>query len=401
MGAPAVHPPVYLDHHATTPVDARVLDAMLPYFTERFGNAANRHYRQGWEADAAVEEARGQVAALLGARTREIVFTSGATEANNLGIVGACRALKDRGRHVVTAATEHKSVLDTCRALEGDGWRVTVLPVDREGLVDPSLVADALTPETALVSVMAANNEIGVLQPVAEIGALCRARGVVFHSDAVQAVGKVPFEVESTQVDLASITAHKIYGPKGVGALYVRRGRPRVELEPLVHGGGQERGLRSGTLNVPGIVGFGAAAAIAAAGREAEAARVGALRDRLLAGLQRELDGVQVNGSLTARLPHNLHVSFAWVDGEALITSVVEQVAISSGSACASGSQEPSHVLKALGLGRDAAWGSIRFGLGRATVEADVDLAVAVVSAAVRRLRALSPLAGDAAGGRA
>jgi cysteine desulfurase len=400
MAATSVQRPVYLDHHATTPVDARVLDAMLPYFTERFGNAANRHYRQGWEADEAVEAARGQVAALLGARAREIVFTSGATEANNLAIVGACRALADRGRHVVTVATEHKAVLDTCHALGAEGWRVTVLPVDREGLIDPSAVADALTPETALVSVMAANNEIGVLQPVAEIGTLCRARGVVFHTDAVQAVGKVPFDVDAAHVDLASVTAHKMYGPKGIGALYVRRGRPRVELEPLVHGGGQERGLRSGTLNVPGIVGFGAAAAIAAAGREAEAARVGALRDRLLAGLRAELDGVQVNGSLAARLPHNLHVSFAGVDGEALITSVVEQVAVSSGSACASGSQEPSHVLKALGLGRDAAWGSIRFGLGRATTGADVDLAVQVVVGAVRRLRALSPLAEGAASGR-
>jgi cysteine desulfurase len=401
MAAPSLSRPVYLDHHATTPVDARVLEAMLPFFTERFGNAANRHYRHGWEANEAVETARQQVADLIGARAKEIIFTSGATEANNLAILGACRALSDRGRHVVTVATEHKAVLDTCRALEADGWRVTVLPVGRDGLVDVAVVADALTPETALVSVMAANNEIGVLQPIAEIGPLCRARGVVFHTDAVQAVGKVPFDVEAAQVDLASITAHKVYGPKGVGALYVRRGRPRVELEPLVHGGGQERGLRSGTLNVPGIVGFGVAAALAAQEREAEAVRVGALRDRLLTGLQRTLEGVQVNGSMTARLPHNLHVSFAWVDGEALITGVVEQVAVSSGSACASGSQEPSHVLQALGLGRDAAWGSIRFGLGRGTTEADVDLAVDVVSAAVRRLRALSPLAEGAASARA
>lgn len=383
--------PRYLDYHATTPVDPRVVEAMLPYFTEQFGNPASRQYRQGWTANEAVETARGQVAALIGARAKDLVFTSGATEANALAIMGACRAARSRGRHIITVATEHKAVLETCRALGREGWSVTELPVDAEGLITPEAVEAALTPDTVLVSVMAANNEIGVLQPLAAIGAVCRARGVLLHTDAVQAAGKVPFDVEAAQVDLASLTAHKLYGPKGVGVLYVRRGKGRVDLEPLVHGGGHERGLRSGTLNVPGIVGFGAAAALALASRDAEAARLAPLRDALLDGLRRAVPGVSVNGSMTARLPHNLHVGFGGIDGDALMTSLADDLAVSSGSACSSGSQEPSHVLRA--LGPDAARrASLRFGLGRWTTDDDITAAVEAVSAAVRRLRALSPV---------
>ncbi|MGE0362721.1 MAG: cysteine desulfurase family protein [Vicinamibacterales bacterium] len=387
----AAERPLYLDHHATTPVDPRVLDAMLPYFTEAFGNASSRQHRYGWQAEEAVERARQQVATLVGARAKEIVFTSGATEANNLAIRGVVAARRGRGAHVVTVATEHHAVLDTCRALAADGCEVTVLPVDRDGLVDPDRFAAALTDRTVLASVMAANNEIGVLQPLDALSRACRARGVWLHTDAVQAAGHVPFDVEASGVDLASFTAHKLYGPKGVGALYVRRA-PKVEIDAQLTGGGQERGLRPGTLNVPGIVGFGAAAALGAALLATEGPRVAALRDRLLTALGDGLDAVSVNGSMTARLPHNLHVSFAGIDSDALMAALADDLAVSAGSACASGSREPSHVVKALGLGKAEAWGAVRFGLGRSTTAADVDVAAATVIAAVRRLRAVSPV---------
>jgi len=383
--------PVYLDFHATTPVDPRVLQAMLPYFNHLFGNASSRQHRFGWQADEAVERARHQVATLIGAKAKEIVFTSGATEANNLAIRGAVAARRDRGNHVVTVATEHHAVLDTCKALERDGCRVTVLPVERDGLVDPERFAAALADDIVLASVMAANNEIGVLQPIAALSRACRARGVWLHTDAVQAVGRVPVDVEALGVDLASLTAHKLYGPKGAGALYVRRAS-KVELTPLFAGGGQERGIRPGTLNVPGIVGFGAAAELCGQELPAEGPRVAALRDRLLAALQAGLDAVTVNGSLSARLPQNLHVSFAGVDGEALMTGLADDVAASSGSACASGSREPSHVVKALGLGAAEQWGAVRFGLGRTTTDDEVTFAAERVVALVQRLRALSPV---------
>ncbi len=383
--------PVYLDFHATTPVDPRVLQVMLPYFNHVFGNASSRQHRFGWKAEEAVERGRQQVAALIGAKAKEIVFTSGATEANNLAIRGAVAARRSRGNHVVTVATEHHAVLDTCKALEHDGCRVTVLPVERDGLVDPDRFAAALTEQTVLASVMTANNEIGVIQPIATLAQACRARGVWLHTDAVQAVGRVPVDVETLGVDLASITAHKMYGPKGVGALYVRRAS-KVALTPLFTGGGQERGIRPGTLNVPGIVGFGAAAEVCGQELASEGPRVAARRDRLLAGLQAGLEAVTVNGSLSARLPHNLHVSFAGVDGEALMTGLADDVAASSGSACASGSREPSHVVKALGLGAAEQWGAVRFGLGRTTTDADVDFAAERVVALVQRLRAASPV---------
>ena len=389
--------PIYLDHQATTPVDPRVLEAMLPYFTEQFGNAASRQHVFGWTADDAVETARHHVARLIGARAKEIVFTSGATEANTLALRGAVAARRDRGAHVVTLATEHKAVLDTCARLGRDGVDVTVLPVEADGRIDVARFASALRDDTVLASVMTANNEIGVLQPIAELARLCRARGVWLHTDAVQAVGHVPFDVEALGVDLASMSAHKMYGPKGVGALFVRRS-PKVVLEPQTVGGGQEQGLRAGTLNVPAIVGFGAAAAIAREGLAAEQVRVATLRDRLLAGLTRELEGVVVSGALTERLPHNLHVRFAGVDGEALMTSLADDVAVSSGAACASGSREPSHVMTALGLDVVDRWGAVRFGLGRGTSADEIDRAVACVVERVTRLRALSPVG---VGGRA
>ncbi len=389
--------PIYLDHHATTPVDPGVVEQMLPYFTEHFGNASSRQHAFGWKADEAVEHARHQVARLIGARAREVVFTSGATEANTLAIRGAVAALRDKGAHVVTVATEHKAVLDVCQALETEGARVTVVPVEGDGRVDPARVAEALAPDTVLVSVMTANNEIGVIHPVAEVSKICRARGVWLHTDAVQAAGHVPFDVEALGVDLASLSAHKCYGPKGVGALYIRRA-PKVTLAPQVVGGGQEHGLRAGTLNVPGIVGFGAAAALARTLLATEGPRVAALRDRLLQGLSRALDAITVNGSMTARLPHNLHVSFAGVDGEALMASLADDVAVSSGSACASGSRAPSHVMTALGAGAVERWGAVRFGLGRGTTADHIDAAVAYVVDSVTRLRAMSPVG---AGGRA
>lgn len=380
--------PIYLDYHATTPVDPRVLEAMLPYFTERFGNAASRNHAFGWAAAKAVEAARERVAALVGAHHHEIVFTSGATESNNLALKGAVAASPDGRRHLVTVRTEHHSVLDTCRHLEQAGCRITRLPVGPDGLLDPGAVEAALGPGTLLVSVMAANNEIGVVQPLAEIARICRSRGVLFHTDASQAVGRIPFDVREVGADLASFTAHKMYGPKGVGALFVRRKAPAVELAAIVHGGGHERGLRSGTLNVPGIVGFGRAAEICREEGAAEAARIGALRDRLLARLRARVPDLRVNGSLTHRLPHNLNVSFPNIESESLGVAI-DDVAVSSGSACSTGKSEPSHVLTALGLDRDLALASVRFGLGRWTTEEEIDYAADKVASVVERLRAL------------
>ena len=387
---------IYLDHHATTPVDARVLEAMLPFFAERFGNAASKQHAFGWAANDAVEQARKQVAALIGAGSKDIVFTSGATEANNLAIKGAAKARSGERDHLVTVATEHKAVLDPMTRLAHDGWHVTVLPVDRHGLIDLAALERAITPRTALVSVMAANNEIGVLQPIKDAAALAHAKGAWFHTDAVQVVGKLPFDVEALDVDFASITAHKLYGPKGVGALYVRRpstslraGRRDVKLAAEIDGGGHERGLRSGTLNVPGIVGFGRAAEIARAEMHDEAGRTTALRERLLEALYAKTEGMTVNGPLNARLPGNLNVSFAGIDGEALLVSL-DDIAVSSGAACAAA--EPSHVLVALGLSKDRALASLRFGIGRTTTQEEVDYAAAKVSAVVARLRQMSPV---------
>jgi cysteine desulfurase len=401
---------IYLDHHATTPVDARVLEAMLPFFSEKFGNATSKQHRFGWEANDAVERARKQVASLIGAGSKDIVFTSGATEANNLAIKGAANAtgategtdgLEGKRDHIVTVATEHKAVLDPIATLEKHGWRVSVVPVGRDGLVDVNGIAGVITERTLLVSVMAANNEIGVLQPIKAIAAAAHAKGAWMHTDAVQAAGKVPFDVESLDVDLASLSAHKIYGPKGVGALYVRRrpstalraGSRSVGVVAEIDGGGHERGLRSGTLNVPGIVGFGRAAEIARAEMQNEAGRVGRLRDRLLDGLRAKTDGMTVNGppleGTAARLPGNLNVSFAGIDGEALLVGL-DDVAVSSGAACTQA--EPSHVLIALGLSKERALASLRFGIGRATTAEEVDYAATKVSEVVKRLRQLSPV---------
>jgi cysteine desulfurase len=382
--------PIYMDHHATTPVDPRVLDAMLPSLKGEFGNAASKSHAFGWRAEEAVEAARAQVAALIGATPRELVWTSGATESNNLAIKGAAQFHRAKGRHLVTVATEHKAVLDSMQALARDGWSVTVLPVAGDGRLDPAAVQAALRPDTVLVSVMHANNETGVIQPIEAIGEVTRAAGVLFHCDAAQSAGKIPFDVERANVDLASLSAHKLYGPKGVGALYVRR-KPRVRLTAQMDGGGHERGLRSGTLNVPGIVGFGMACQLAAAEREAEAARVLALRERLRRGLEAGVDLLSVNGSLAHRLPGNLNVSFAYVEGEAMMMAI-KDVAVSSGSACTSASLEPSYVLRAMGIGDDLAHSSIRFGLGRFTTEEEVDFVVGLVIAKVKKLRDMSPL---------
>ncbi len=377
------HKPVYLDYHATTPVDPRVVDAMLPYFTEAFGNPASASHAWGWKAQEAVEAARREVATLIGAAPREIVFTSGATESNNFAICGAAgRAAPDR-RHLVVSAIEHKSVIEAAGRLAGRGWRVTSAPVTGDGRVDLDALRAITTPETALVSVMGANNEIGVVQPLAEVAAVAHEAGALLHVDGAQAVAKIPIDVGAMGIDLLSLTGHKMYGPKGCGALYVRKG---VSLAPLLLGGGQERGLRSGTLNVPGIVGLGAACAIGRAGMPDESARLGALRDRLLAGLRAELDGVTVNGSLEHRLPHNLHVCFDGVDGESLIIGVGD-IAVSSGSACGLASATPSHVLRALFGEHAVPPAAIRFGLGRFTTEDDVDYAVEKFTAVVRRLR--------------
>jgi cysteine desulfurase len=383
--------PIYMDNHATTPVDPRVLEAMLPYFTERFGNAASRNHSFGWQAEEAVEAARKQVADLIGATAKEIVFTSGATESDNLAIKGAAHMYREKGNHLITVVTEHKAVIDTCKHLEKEGFAVTYLPVSKDGLIALDQLRAAITNRTILISVMAANNEVGVLQPVAEIGKIARERGVLFHTDAVQAAGKVPFDVNGMNVDMASLSAHKMYGPKGVGALYVRRRNPRVLLTPIIDGGGHERGMRSGTLNVPGVVGMGKAAALARGEMASEAARLASLRDRLLAGLRQGLDEIYVNGSMEHRLPGNLNVSFAYVEGESLLMGV-NDVAVSSGSACTSATLEPSYVLKALGTGDELAHSSIRFGLGRFNTEEEVDYVVGKLVSVVRRLREMSPL---------
>ncbi|MBC8635933.1 IscS subfamily cysteine desulfurase [Caballeronia sp. EK] len=381
--------PVYMDYSATTPVDPRVVEKMIPYLYERFGNPASRSHGYGWEAEEAVENARRHVAALLRADPREIVWTSGATEGNNLAIKGAANFYKGRGRHIVTVKTEHKAVLDTCRELERHGFDVTYLEVGHDGLLDIAVLRAALRADTVLVSVMMVNNETGVIQPVAEIGAMCRQKGIVFHCDAVQAAGKIDIDVAALNVDLLTVTAHKVYGPKGIGALYVRR-RPRVRIEAQMHGGGHERGMRSGTLPTHQIVGMGEAFRLAKEEMETESRRVRALRDRLLAGLL-ELDEVYVNGDLTQRIAHNLNVSFAFVEGESLIMGI-KGVAVSSGSACTSASLEPSYVLRALGRSDELAHSSIRFTLGRFTTETEVDQVIRQVQETVIRLRALSPL---------
>jgi len=382
--------PIYMDYHATTPVDPEVLEAMLPYFREHFGNAASRTHAFGWNAEAAVDRAREQIGSLIGCKPQEIVFTSGATEADNLAIKGVAYALKDRGNHIITSVIEHRAVLDSCRRLEKEGFRVTYLPVDKLGLLDPMAVEEAITDKTILVSIMAANNEIGVLQPVKEIGAISRRKGVFFHSDAVQAVGKVPGKVDDLNLDLMSLTAHKMYGPKGVGALYARMSRPRVTLVPLIDGGGQERGRRSGTLAVANIVGFGAACATCERVMEEEGKRLLALRERLRKGIFERLDHVSLNGHPEQRLPGNLNVSFGFVEGESLLMAMKE-VAVSSGSACTSATVEPSYVLRALGVGDELAHSSIRFGIGRWNTEEEVDFVVEKVGERVTRLREMSP----------
>jgi cysteine desulfurase len=382
--------PIYLDYHATTPVDPRVLEAMLPYFREDFGNAASKSHVFGWRAEEAAEGGREAVAKLIGASAKEIVWTSGATESDNLAIKGAARFYEAKGRHLVTCKTEHKAVLDSMHALERQGYEVTFLDVERDGRLDPDRVAAALRKDTILLSVMHANNETGVLHPIREIGRIARAAGVLFHCDAVQSLGKVPFDVEDVNADLVSLSAHKMYGPKGIGALYVRR-KPRVRLVAQMDGGGHERGFRSGTLNVPSIVGFGKAAELAVAEGTAEAARVLALRERLRAGLAAGLDLMTVNGSLEHRLPGNLNVSFAYVEGEALMMAV-KDVAVSSGSACTSASLEPSYVLRAMGISDDLAHSSIRFGLGRFTTDEEIDFVVRLFVEKVQKLRDMSPL---------
>ncbi|ONS51209.1 IscS subfamily cysteine desulfurase [Burkholderia cenocepacia] len=381
--------PIYMDYSATTPVDPRVVAKMAPFLHEQFGNPASRSHAYGWDAEHAVEEARAHVAALLGADPREIVWTSGATEGNNLAIKGAAHFYQGKGKHLVTVKTEHKAVLDTCRELERQGFDVTYLDVREDGLLDLDALQQALRADTILVSVMLANNETGVIQPVADIGALCRARGIVFHCDAVQAAGKIPVDVNALNVDLLTVTAHKVYGPKGIGALYVRR-KPRVRLEAQMHGGGHERGMRSGTPPTHQIVGMGEAFRLAKEEMADESRRVGALRDRLLAGLS-TLDEVYVNGDLARRIPHNLNVSFNFVEGESLIMGI-KGVAVSSGSACTSASLEPSYVLRALGRSDELAHSSIRFTLGRFTTEAEVDSVIAQVRDTVGKLRELSPL---------
>ena len=383
--------PIYMDYHATTPMDPRVFEAMKPYFMETFGNAASRNHSFGWEAEEAVEKSRKQIADLIGANTKEIVFTSGATESNNLAHKGIAEMYAEKGNHIITAATEHKAILDTCKRLEKAGIRVTYLPVQTNGLVDLEMLKEAITDKTILISIMYANNEIGVIQPMAEIGKIAKAKGVLVHSDATQAVGKVPVNVIKDNIDLMSMSGHKIYGPKGVGALYVRRKSPRVQITAQMDGGGHERGMRSGTLNVPGIVGLGEACAICNADMPAESKRMAYLRDKLRGKLESELDEVYINGTMEHRLPNNLNISFAYVEGESLLMGI-NDIAVSSGSACTSATLEPSYVLKALGAGDDLAHSSIRFGLGRFNTEEEVDYVAAKVIDVVKKLRELSPL---------
>jgi cysteine desulfurase len=384
--------PIYMDNHATTPVDPRVLAAMLPYFTETFGNAASRTHAYGWSAEAAVDDSRDTIAQLIGAESgKEIVFTSGATESDNLAIKGVAEYYKAKGNHIITTTIEHKAVLDSCKRLEKEGFTVTYINVGPDGLVDPKAIEAAITDKTILVSVMLANNEVGTIQPIAEIGKITRARGIIFHSDAVQGLGKTPFDVRAMNVDLASLTAHKIYGPKGVGALYVRRSKPRVRLSAQMDGGGHERGNRSGTLNVPGIVGFAKACKILIEEGVEEANKIRALRDRLHSKILEKLDAVVLNGSAEHRLPGNLNISFSFVEGEGLMMAI-KDVAVSSGSACTSASLEPSYVLRSMGLEEDMAHSSIRFGLGRFNTEEEVDYVAQLVIAKVQRLRDMSPL---------
>jgi len=383
--------PIYLDNNATTAVDPRVLDAMLPYFSERFGNAASKNHAFGWEAEAAVDGAREEIARLVGASSpREVVFTSGATESDNLAIKGVAHAYRDKGNHIVTCVTEHKAVLDSCKALEKSGFEVSYLPVNEAGLIDLQQLRDRITDKTILISIMAANNEIGTLQPIQEIGRLAKEKNIIFHSDATQAVGKVPINVEEMGIDLLSLTAHKMYGPKGVGALYVRAAKPRVKIAPLIDGGGHERGMRSGTLNVPGIVGLGKAGELARQEMGAEGEKLVALRERLKAGLLAQLDDIRINGDPVKRLPGNLNMSFAYVEGESLMMGLKE-IAVSTGSACTSASLEPSYVLKAIGVEDSLAHASIRFGLGRFNTAEEIDYTIQRVSEEVRRLRDISP----------
>jgi cysteine desulfurase len=382
--------PIYLDYQATTPLDPRVLEAMMPYFTHQFGNPHSRSHSYGWEAEEGVEKARGQVAKLIGADEKEVIFTSGATESNNLAIRGVAEFYKDRKNHIVTTVTEHKCVLDTCRHLEQQGFEVTYLPVQKNGLIDLEALRAAVTDKTVVVSVMAVNNEIGVIQPLAEIGKICREKKAFFHTDAAQAVGKIPLDVEAMNIDLMSISGHKIYGPKGIGALYVRR-KPRVRLVPLIVGGGQERGFRSGTLPTPLCVGLGEAAEIAMKEMDGEAKRLAKLQVRLLKGLQDRLPEIFVNGDLEHRIPGNLNISFAYVEGESLMMGI-KNLAVSSGSACTSASLEPSYVLRALGVEEELAHTSLRIGLGRFTTEHEVDTAVEELVRHVKKLREMSPL---------
>jgi cysteine desulfurase len=388
---PEMKLPIYMDYHATTPMDPRVFEAMKPYFLETFGNAASRNHSFGWEAEEAVEKSRKQIASLIGATAKEIVFTSGATESNNLALKGVAEMYAEKGNHIITAATEHKAILDTCKRLEKHGVRVTYLPVQQNGLVDLDQLQAAITDKTILISIMYANNEIGVIQPIAELGKIAKARGVLLHTDATQAVGKVPVNVIKDNVDLMSMSGHKMYGPKGVGALYVRRKSPRVQITAQMDGGGHERGMRSGTLNVPGIVGLGEACALCQADMAEESKRMAFLRDKLKDKLQSELDETYINGTLEHRLPNNLNISFAYVEGESLLMGI-NDIAVSSGSACTSATLEPSYVLKALGAGDDLAHSSIRFGLGRFNTEEEVDYVAAKVIDVVKKLRELSPL---------
>ena len=384
--------PIYMDNHATTPVDPRVLQAMLPYFSETFGNAASRNHSFGWAAEEAVDKSRNQIASLINAKSKEIIFTSGATESDNLAIKGIVEFYKDKGNHIITCVTEHKAVLDSCRTLERNGKAVvTYLPVDKYGMVDPDAVRAAITDKTVLITLMYANNEIGTIHPVAEIGRIAKEKGIVFHCDAVQAVGKIPVDVDRDGIDLLSMSAHKIYGPKGVGAIYVRSKGPRVRLTPQMDGGGHERGMRSGTLNVTGIVGLGKACEIAQAEMTEENNRLLDLRNKLQAGIFERLDEVYVNGHPTERLPGNLNVSFAYVEGESLLMGISD-IAVSSGSACTSATLEPSYVIRALGVDEELAHSSIRFGLGRFNTEDEVNYVADKVIDVVKKLRELSPL---------
>ena len=388
----AIQLPIYMDNHATTPVDPRVIEAMLPYFNAKFGNAASRSHVFGWTAEEAVSYAREQVAKLIGAENeKEIVITSGATESDNLALKGIAEFYKDKGDHIITSVIEHKAVLDSCKRLEKEGYRVTYLGVDKEGRVSPDDVKRAITDKTILVSIMLANNEVGSVNPIGEIGKITRERGVIFHCDAVQGIGKVPFDVQKMNVDLASITAHKMYGPKGVGGLYIRRSKPRVRLVAQMDGGGHERGMRSGTLNVPGIVGFGKAADIMIKDGPAENARILGQREHLRKRLTSALEETQLNGSLEHRLPGNLNISFAFVEGEAMMMAI-KDVAVSSGSACTSASLEPSYVLRAMGVGEELAHSSIRFGIGRFNTDEEIEYVADLVISSVRKLREMSPL---------